>query len=77
MSAPDRLAILRQAVREHPGPWTTRTVQTLYKTHGHNAPHRKTARDDLALLARQGLLLCRDERDCRSYWLNTWQEAAR
>ncbi|MFE9372307.1 hypothetical protein ACFYM2_21405 [Streptomyces sp. NPDC006711] len=77
MSARDRLAILRRAVIERPGPWTTSTVQALYKAAGHAAPCRKTARDDLAFLARQGLLLCRDERDCRTYWLNTWQGAGR
>lgn len=77
MSAPARLTILRRAVTEDPGPWTTRAVQALYRSTGCATPYRKTARDDLALLARQGLLLCRDLKDCRTYWLNTWREAAR
>lgn len=77
MSAADRLATLRRAVHDRPGPWTTRTVQALYKAHGHDAPFRATARGDLAQLAREGLLVVRDEKDCRSYHLNTLKAAGR
>jgi hypothetical protein len=60
VSAADRLAVLRAAVRDYQGEWTTRTVLNLYRAKGHNVPQRKTARDDLALLARQGLLVLDD-----------------
>lgn len=60
MSAADRLTILRCAIRDYQGEWTTRRVSQLYRTKGHSAPMRKTARDDLALLHRQGLLILDD-----------------
>ncbi len=76
MSAADRLALLRRAVVERPGPWATREVQRLYTAHGLNVPSRKTARDDLAYLARQGLLIERGPENGRHYTLNLWNGAA-
>jgi hypothetical protein len=75
MSAPERLALLRRALRERPGPWTTREVQKLYRAHHHAAPLRKTARDDLAKLHREGLLTQHEEPGRRFYTLNTWNGA--
>ncbi|MEU0634366.1 hypothetical protein [Streptomyces sp. NPDC005989] len=61
MSAADRLALLRRAIRDRgTAPWTTRMVQQLYRARGYDAPLRKTARDDLATLHRQGLLVLDD-----------------
>ncbi|MFE7105587.1 hypothetical protein ACFU98_10825 [Streptomyces sp. NPDC057575] len=60
MSAADRLALLRHAVRGGRGEWTTNRVQDLYRAREHDAPKRKTARDDLATLHRQGLLVLDD-----------------
>ena len=65
MSAADRLTILRRAIRDYQGEWTTRRVWQLYRARGYNAPQRKTARDDLALLQRQGLLILDDTDPCR------------
>ncbi|MEU6872424.1 hypothetical protein [Streptomyces sp. NPDC046751] len=72
MSASDRLALLRLAIRDRGAtPWTTRMVQQLYRARGYDAPLRKTARDDLALLARQGLLVLDDtDPGRRCYRLN-------
>ncbi|MFB7219380.1 hypothetical protein [Streptomyces sp. NPDC056227] len=71
MSASDRLAILRRAIRDYQGEWTTRRVQNLYRAHGHTVPNRKTHKEDLALLARQGLLICDDtDPGRRCYRLN-------
>lgn len=78
MSATDRLAILRGAVRDYQGVWTTRMVQQLYRSHAYAAPLRKTARDDLALLARQGLLRLDDsDPGRRVYTLNARKAATR
>ncbi|MFF4661999.1 hypothetical protein [Streptomyces sp. NPDC001282] len=60
MSAADRLSLLRRAIRDYQGEWTTCRVQRLYRARAYAAPLRKTARDDLALLARQGLLVLDD-----------------
>ncbi|MER6607325.1 hypothetical protein ABT282_15785 [Streptomyces sp. NPDC000927] len=61
MSAADRLALLRRAVREgDEDEWTTCRVERLYQSYGHAAPKRKTARDDLARFARRGLLVLDD-----------------
>ncbi|MEU2135334.1 hypothetical protein [Streptomyces sp. NPDC018352] len=60
MSASDRLTLLRRAVRDYQGEWTTRMVQDLYRAREYAAPQRKTARDDLATLHRQGLLVLDD-----------------
>jgi hypothetical protein len=50
-------------------------VWRLYHSRGH-APTRKTARDDLALLARQGVLIVHGPTNGRYYTLNTWTGAA-
>ncbi|WP_326768590.1 hypothetical protein OG978_32365 [Streptomyces sp. NBC_01591] len=60
MSAADRRALLRRAVRDHQGEWTTHRVQDLYRDRSYDAPFRRTARQDLAVLARQGLLVLDD-----------------
>lgn len=60
MSAADRLALLRRAVRDHQGEWTTNRVQELYRSRAYAAPFRRTARQDLAALTRQGLLVLDD-----------------
>ncbi|MFF8716211.1 hypothetical protein ACF07T_32970 [Streptomyces sp. NPDC015184] len=60
MSAADRLALLRRAVRDDRGEWTTHRVQELYRSREYAAPFRRTARQDLAVLARQGLLVLDD-----------------
>ncbi|ROQ69212.1 hypothetical protein EDD93_3709 [Streptomyces sp. 840.1] len=71
MSAADRLALLRRAVRDYDGVWTTRMVQQLYRAHGYAAPYRRTSKNDLALLARQGLLVLDDtDPGRRIYHLN-------
>ncbi|MFF5451827.1 hypothetical protein ACFY40_11380 [Streptomyces sp. NPDC012950] len=76
MSAADRRAILRRTARDYKGPLTTGMVVQLYKAHGLNVPSRKTARDDLAYLARQGLLVERGPENGRHYTLNHWNGAA-
>jgi len=75
VSAQDRRQILLRAMRERRGPWTTGMVWRLYHSRGH-APTRKTARDDLALLARQGVLIVHGPTNGRYYTLNTWTGAA-
>ncbi|MFJ4852433.1 hypothetical protein [Streptomyces sp. NPDC088730] len=71
MSAADRLALLRRAIRDYPGDWTTRMVQQLYRAHGYAAPYRRTAKGDLVALHRQGLLLLDDtDPSRRCYRLN-------
>ncbi|MGW3164784.1 hypothetical protein ACWC9Q_18310 [Streptomyces sp. NPDC001142] len=60
MSAADRLSLLRRAVRDSRGEWTTHRVQELYRSRAYAAPFRRTARQDLAVLARQGLLVLDD-----------------
>ncbi|MFF2964294.1 hypothetical protein ACFVT1_36630 [Streptomyces sp. NPDC057963] len=60
MAAADRLALLRRAVRDDHGEWTTDRVRQLYRSRAYAAPFRRTARQDLAVLARQGLLLLDD-----------------
>ena len=60
MSSADRLALLRRAVRDDRGVWTTHRVQDLYRSRAYAAPFRRTARQDLAALARQGLLVLDD-----------------
>ncbi|MFF9197298.1 hypothetical protein ACF09L_19030 [Streptomyces sp. NPDC014779] len=71
MSAPRRRALLLAAIRDWQGEWTTTRVQKLYRSRAYAVPMRKTARDDLAQLHRQGLLVL-DERDPnrRVYRLN-------
>lgn len=60
MSAADRLSILRRAIRDYQGEWTPRVVRELYQARAYDAPKRTTARDDLATLHRQGLLVLDD-----------------
>lgn len=76
MSAADRLAVLRRAVRDHTGEWTTGKVVQLYKERGLHIPCRKTARKDLARLARQGLLVERGPQNGRHYTLKRWNGGA-
>lgn len=52
----DRLASLADAVATEPGEWTTERAREHHRRAGFNAPYRRTARRDLELLARSGLL---------------------
>lgn len=71
MSAANRLALLRRAVRDGRGEWTTHRVQDLYRASSYAAPFRRTARQDLSVLARQGLLVLDDtDPGRRCYRLN-------
>lgn len=74
MSAADRRQLLLRSLRDRRGPWTTGMVWRLYKAHGF-APLRKTARDDLAYLAQQGVLTARGPVNDRHYTLNNWTGA--
>lgn len=64
-----RLHVLQAAVLEQRGEWTTRRVQHLYHRLGYAAPLRRTARRDLAHLAREGVLALVEERGRRFYVL--------
>ncbi|MFD7066110.1 hypothetical protein ACFV97_02620 [Streptomyces sp. NPDC059913] len=66
-----RLAALRALARDYQGDITTRTVQQLYVRQFGPGDWRAKARQDLAQLAGEGLLIC-DERDPgrRCYRLN-------
>ncbi|MFE5090640.1 hypothetical protein ACFRCI_09595 [Streptomyces sp. NPDC056638] len=78
MSAADRLAILRRAIRDYEGVWTTRMVQQLYRARGYAAPYRRTAKQDLVTLHRQGLLVLDDtDPGRRVYRLNHAHGGAR
>ncbi|MEV6547913.1 hypothetical protein AB0M57_04290 [Streptomyces sp. NPDC051597] len=78
MSAQARLEILRSAVAEQPSRrWTSRVVQRLYQQHGHDVPHQRTAKNDLALLARQGLLLVCGPENGRYYLMRRLSGGAR
>ena len=57
MADADRIAALADAVAEQPGEWTTRRVSQLYRRLGYEDPYRRTARRDLRILARRGLLV--------------------
>ncbi|MFD7978853.1 hypothetical protein [Streptomyces sp. NPDC059071] len=70
MSAPRRRALLLAAIRDFQGEWTTSRVQRLYRYHGYAVPMRKTCRDDLAQLERQGLLIVHGPENARRYTLN-------
>lgn len=63
------------AIRDGQGEWTTSRVQKLYRSRAYAVPMRKTARDDLAQLHRQGFLTL-DGRDPnrRFYTLNSTME---
>ncbi|MFD9567714.1 hypothetical protein [Streptomyces sp. NPDC059994] len=78
MSARDRLQILHDAALQQPSlRWTSGLVQRLYQQHGHDVPHRRTAKDDLALLARQGLLRACGPENGRYYLFNSWSGSTR
>ena len=62
-----RLA-LANAVRAEGGEWTTKRVQQLYRAAGLNVPQRKTWRDDLEHLTRDGVLVRHDENPNKSFY---------
>jgi hypothetical protein len=64
----DRLAHLRQAVRDYQGEWTTRRVQHLYHAAGYGGQYRHQAREDLAHLHAHGLLVLHDEDPGRRFY---------
>lgn len=68
MSA-DRLAILAAAVDTLDGPWTTARAWRLYRAAG-IAPGRRTARLDLAELARRGRLIPRRTAEGAIYYVH-------
>ncbi|MFE2930666.1 hypothetical protein [Streptomyces sp. NPDC059278] len=71
MSAADRRSLLRGAVRDYQGEWTPRMVRDLYRARAYDAPKRTTAREDLATLHKQGLLVLDDtDPGRRCYRLN-------
>lgn len=51
------------------GEWTTSRVQLLYKSRAYAVPMRKTCRDDLAFLERQGYLIVHGAENQRWYTL--------
>ncbi|MFB6696336.1 hypothetical protein [Streptomyces rubiginosohelvolus] len=55
-----RLAVLRDLVRDHVGDVTTRMVQQLYVQQFGPGDWRGKARQDLAQLTGEGLLICDD-----------------
>ncbi|MFJ3141645.1 hypothetical protein ACIPJM_04240 [Streptomyces halstedii] len=66
-----RLAVLRAAVGDYQGEWTTRMVQRLYVTKLGRGPWRRPARQDMAQLVREGLLILDDTNPGRRvYHLN-------
>lgn len=67
MADADRIAALAHAVASEPGPWTTRRTSQLYRRLGYAAPYRRTARRDLRLLTRRGLLV-QHETPGRTYY---------
>ncbi|MGW6420368.1 hypothetical protein [Streptomyces sp. NPDC055055] len=67
-----RARLLRWAVVQWKGDWTTRRVQQLYVARFGPGDWRRKAKTDLALLARQGLLVERGEKNQRHFTLNTW-----
>jgi hypothetical protein len=71
----DRLQLLRRAVRDWPGPWTTRRTQHLYQAAYGRGDWRRTARRDLDQLARQGLLTEHGPENNRHFTFNTWTGA--
>lgn len=68
MSDYRRLVLLQAAVAEQCGEWTTRRVQKLYRQLGYEPPLRRTARRDLAQLARTGVLTLVDTDPGRRYY---------
>lgn len=71
MSAPLRRGLLVAAIRYQRGVWTSGRVRRLYEVSGYRVPRRKTCRDDLALLARQGTLTQLGADNRRGYVLNS------
>jgi hypothetical protein len=76
VSAQHRRQILLRAIRDYQGEWTTTRVQKLYRSHAYAVPMRKTCREDLAQLARQGLLTVHGAENNRRYTLNHWTGVA-
>lgn len=78
MTAPDidRLQLLRRAVRDWPGQWTTRRAQHLYQARFGPGDWRRKARRDLDLLAQQGLLAESGPENRRHFTLNHWNGVA-
>lgn len=62
-----RRTVLAAAVEREGGEWTTGRVQRIYRAAGLDVPLRKTWRDDLAHLARTGLLTLHDSSNRRFY----------
>lgn len=71
MTTADRLAVLRALARDYQGELTTRIVQQRYTARFGKGDWRSKARQDLAQLTGEGLLIC-DETDPgrRCYRLN-------
>lgn len=69
-TGPARLVVLRRAVRDLGGEWTTSRVLRLYRDHGLDVPCRSTARGDLTRLEREGLLIARGPENGRFYVRN-------
>lgn len=66
-----RLTVLRVLARDYQGPITTRVVQTLYVSKFGPGDWRGKARQDLAQLVAEGLLICDDSNpDGRVFRLN-------
>lgn len=69
MSDDRRLLVLQAAALAQRGEWTTRRVQRLYRHLGYAAPLRRTARRDLAQLAREGVLTLVDTDPARRFYV--------
>lgn len=63
-----RRTVLAAAIEREGGEWTTGRVQRTYQAAGLDVPLRKTWRDDLAHLARTGLLTLRGDQPDRRYY---------
>ncbi|WP_030992178.1 hypothetical protein [Streptomyces sp. NRRL S-1813] len=62
-----RRLVLADAVRAEGGEWTTKRVDRTYRSAGLSVPHRKTWRDDLEHLTRDGVLTRHDAPNRRYY----------
>lgn len=70
--AEERLPVLRDAVEQWLGEWTTRRVQRLYGARFGPGPWRRAAGSDLATLHQQHLLDLHDEDPGRRFYtMNT------
>jgi hypothetical protein len=67
----NRLALLRRAVIDYQGEWSTGRAQALYQATYGVADWRATARRDLAQLHADGLLVEHDEPNHHHYTFNT------